>query len=112
MKRVEFLFDVTYSNQKIVSIENDARRMSVLFDYGIINGEEVVAWADSIIVKMDLLPDPLLALSLAAPEKTGDIISHLHQLSCNADFWKALRSAIPQIRDFVIAHPDRGMALT
>ena len=88
------------------TIAHDAQRMSLLFQYGVLTGDEVISWADSVIVQMDSPPDSLLQLSMTAPDKTGDIISHLRQLSSGSDYWAALRSAIPQIRDFVVAHPD------
>ena len=88
------------------TIAHDAQRMGLLFEYGIVTGKEVVAWADSAIVQLASLPDSLLQLSLTAPDNTADIISHLHRLASGADFWAALRSVIPRIRDYVVEHPD------
>ena len=63
------------------TIAHDAQRMSLLFEYGVLTGDDVIAWSDSAIVQLDSLPDSLLQLSMTAPDKTGDIMSHLHQLS-------------------------------
>lgn len=87
---------------------HDAQRMGLLFEYGVVTGSDVVAWADAAIVQLDSLPDSLLQLSLTAPDNTADIISHLRQLASGSDFWAALRSVIPQIRDYVVAHPERA----
>ena len=89
-------------------IAHDAQRISLLFEYGVLTGNNVIAWSDGAIVQLDSPPDSLLQLSMTAPDNTADIISHLHQLSVGSDFWAALRSAIPQIRDFIVVHPDRA----
>lgn len=56
-------------------------------------------------------PDALLELSTTAPDRTADVLSCLHRLSSGADFWPALRNAIPQLRDFVASHPDRAESI-
>ena len=53
----------------------------------------------------------MLKLSTAAPDRTADILSCLHRLSSGAEFWPALRSTIPQLRDFVASHPDRAESI-
>ena len=93
------------------TIAHDAQRMSLLFEYGVLTGNDVIAWSDSAIVQLNSLPDALLQLSMTAPDKTADIMSHLHQLSSGSDFWAAVRSAMPQIRDFVGAYPDRAESI-
>jgi hypothetical protein len=93
------------------SIVQDAQRLSLLFQYGVLDAGAVIAWADGAIAQMDSPSDSLLELSTTAPDKTADILSHLHRLSSGAEFWPALRSAIPQIRDFIVAHPDRADAI-
>ena len=93
------------------TIAHDAQRMSLLFEYGVVSGVDVIGWSDSAIVQMDSPPDTLIQLSLTAPDKTADIMSHLHQLSSGSDFWAAVRSAMPQIHDFVVAHPDRAESI-
>jgi hypothetical protein len=92
----------------MTDIAQDAQRMSLLFQYGISAADEVIKWADSMIVQMDSPPDSLLELSTTAPSKTADVLSCLRGLSAGAEFWMALRSAIPQIREFVTSHPDRA----
>jgi hypothetical protein len=92
-------------------IAQDTQRMSLLFEYGVLTGDDVIAWSDSAIVQIDSPPDSLLQLSMTAPDKTADIMSHLHQLSSGSDFWAAVRSAMPQIRDFVVAHPDQAESI-
>src|SRR6185436_13963371 len=93
------------------SIAQDAQRLSLLFQYGVLDASTVIAWADTAIVQMDSPPDSLLELSTTAPDKTADVLSCLHRLSSGAEFWPALRRAIPHIRDFIVAHPDRAVAI-
>ena len=93
------------------SIAQDAQRVSLLFQYGVLDASAVIAWADAAIVQMDSPPDSLLELSTTAPDKTADVLSCLHRLSSDAEFWSALRSAIPQLRDFVASHPDHAESI-
>jgi hypothetical protein len=93
------------------SIAQEAQRLSLLFQYGVFDAGAIIAWADTAIAQMDSPPDSLLELSTTAPDKTADILSRLHRLSSDAEFWPALRSAIPPIRDFIVAHPDRADAI-
>jgi hypothetical protein len=92
----------------MTEIAQDAERMSLLLQYGVASGDDVVSWADSLITRLDSSPDSLLELSTTAPSKTADLLSCLRRLSVGADFWTALRSAIPRLRDYVAAHPDRA----
>jgi hypothetical protein len=93
------------------SITQDAQRVSLLFQYGVLDADAVIAWADEAIIEMDSPPDALLALSTTAPDRTADVLSCLHRLSSGAEFWPALRGAIPQLRDFVASHPDRAESI-
>ena len=93
------------------STPQDAQRVSLLFQYGVLDASAVIGWADAAIVQMDSPPDALLELSATAPEKTADVLSCLHCLSSGAEFWPALRSAMPQLRDFVVSHPERAESI-
>lgn len=93
------------------SITQDAQRVSLLFQYGVLDAVAVIAWADEAIVQMESPPEALLELSTTAPHRTADILSSLHRLSSGAEFWPALGSAIPQLRDFVGFHPDRAESI-
>jgi hypothetical protein len=95
----------------MLTIAQDAQRISLLFEYGVVSGTDVVGWSDSVILQMDSPPYELIELSLTAPDKTADIMSHLHQLSAGSDFWSALRSAMPQIRNFVVARPEQASSI-
>jgi hypothetical protein len=93
------------------SITQDAQRVSLRFQYGVLDAAAVIAWSDGAIVQMESPPDALLELSTTAPDRTADVLSCLHRLSSGAEFWPALRSALPQLRDFVAAHPDRAESI-
>jgi hypothetical protein len=93
---------------KVKSIAQDAQRISLLFQYGALDASSVVTWADNAIVALDSPPDALVDLSLAAPASTAEILSCLHRLSLGADFWSALRSAVPALRNFIAQDPERA----
>jgi hypothetical protein len=83
----------------------DAKRLSLLFDYGVATDREVIEWADSQIVALDSPPDALMQLAVTRPTDTASIISHLHTLSTDAEFWPAFRAALARIYQHVVAHP-------
>jgi hypothetical protein len=89
-------------------IAHEALRVSFLFQYGVLTADEVIGWADSMIIQLDSLPDSLLELSMISTEKTADIVSCLRRLRSEGDYWAALRAGFPQIRQFIISHPDQA----
>jgi hypothetical protein len=87
----------------------DAKRLSLLFDYGVAAVREVIDWADAEIVALDSPPDALIELASTRPTDAAAIISHLHTLSEGAEFWPAFRAALARIYQHVVAHPgDAG----
>jgi hypothetical protein len=90
------------------SITQDAEKMNLLLQFGVRDGNDVIAWADSLIVQMDAPPDVLLELSMTAPDKTADIVSCLNRLKSGSDFWPAFRSTLPSIREYLVLHPERA----
>ena len=88
------------------SYTQDAKRLSLLFDYGVATEREIIAWADSLISVLNPTPDALIELSLTPPTKTEDFITHLHVLSEGADFWPAFRAALARIHDHVVSRPQ------
>lgn len=93
------------------AIENESQRMSLLFQYGVVDAHDVIAWVDSLIEQIDSPPDLLLDLSSTAPDNTGDILARLRRLSAGSEFWESFRSSIPQIRDYTAAHHDRAESI-
>ncbi len=83
-----------------------AKQIALVFEYGVLAADAVIAWADAMIVESDIPPDSLIELSLTDPSRTADFISLLNQLSADAEFWPAMKSAIPRIKDFVVKHPE------
>lgn len=88
------------------AIAQEAQRLSLLFEIGVIDAGSVIDWADSQIVAVDSPPIPLIELSATSSERVGDIISHLHALARGADFWRAFRSALSTLHGHVSAHPS------
>src|SRR5687767_1859494 len=93
------------------SLVQEAQQMSLLFQYGVLDANAVIAWADGKLVQMDLPPDSLIELSTTAADRTAEIFSCLHRLSSDAEFWRALRSAMPRLREFVLSHSDRAESI-
>jgi len=92
-------------------IAQDALRVSFLFQYGVLTANDVIGWADSMIVRLDSSPDLLLEISMISTEKTADIVSCLNRLGSEANHWAGLRAAFPQIRQFIITHPDQAVRI-
>ena len=88
------------------AIAQEAQRMSLLFEIGVIDAGSVIDWADSQIVAADSPPTSLIELSTTSSERVGDIISHLHTLAQGADFWPAFRSALSTLHEHVSTHPN------
>ena len=93
------------------SITQDAQKVSLLFQFGVLDASAVIAWADTAIVQMEPPPDALIELSTTPPDRTADILSCLHRICSGAEFWPALRSTLPHIREFILAYPDRAAAI-
>ncbi|MDB6016486.1 MAG: hypothetical protein JWR19_975 [Pedosphaera sp.] len=83
----------------------DAKRLSLLFDFGVIAEREVIEWADSQIVALASPPDALMQLAVTPPNKTEDIITHLHTLGVEAEFCSAFTAALAQLHDHLVSHP-------
>ncbi len=87
------------------SYTQDAKRLSLLFDYGMATEREIIEWADSQISVLNPTPDALIELSLTPPAQTENFITHLHVLSAGSEFWPAFRSALAPVHDHVVSRP-------
>jgi hypothetical protein len=85
---------------------DEAKRFSILLEFHMPVGEDVVAWADSQIAASDAPCKPLLDLSTKSPQRTPEMLSHLHALAAGADSWSALRVAVPRLREHLLSHPE------
>ncbi len=83
----------------------DAKRLSLLFDYGVAAEREIIEWADSQIVALDSPPDALLQLAVTRPTDTAALITHLHTLDTEAEFWSAFRAVLARLHEHVLANP-------
>lgn len=90
------------------TLSQDAMRMSLLFQFGAVRGDEIIKWADEKVIDLDPLPDALLELVQTTPENTADIISCLHQLSLGAGYWEALRQSLGWLHDFICSNPAQA----
>ncbi len=84
---------------------DDAKRLSLLLEYGVPAEREAIAWADSQIATLDSPPHALLELSTTPPDHTAEILSQLHVLETGSDCWAALRAAIPYLHEHLVSHP-------
>jgi hypothetical protein len=56
-------------------------------------------------VALDSPADALLQLAVTPRTQTADIITHLHTLSAEAEFWPAFRSALSRLYEHVASRP-------
>jgi len=96
------IFDV---RQSMSDLRNDAARWALLLDIGAVQPEEIVRWADRLIVAEAKPSQELIELSTSAEGKVGDAV---RVLAHGADVWRPLEEALPAILDFVSARADRA----
>jgi hypothetical protein len=92
----------------MTAISQDAQRMSLMLQYGLVSGVEVVRWADSQIVALDSPPESLIGLSTTPPSQIADLLSHLRALASGADFWAAFREILGSLHDHVASKPTEA----
>ena len=86
-------------------LQNDAARWALLLEIGAVRPEEIIRWADGVIVAEAKPSQELIELSTSAEERVGDA---LQVLAHGADVWRPLEEALPSILDFVAARADRA----
>jgi hypothetical protein len=86
----------------------DASRLKVLHQLGIVSGQQVIAWADHVIAESAKPDSTLIDLSLTAPDSAYDIDQILGILSAERDIWETMDGVLPEIRARCIA--DRKFA--
>jgi hypothetical protein len=91
--------------QETKVVQNEAARLSLLHDIGIVSSEEVVRWADELIVGEPKPSREVIELSTASSKDVSDAIK---ALSTGADVWLPVENALPRILEFVTAHPDHA----
>src|SRR2546425_5390685 len=89
------------------SLCQDAQRVSLMFQFGLIRGQAVVDWADSQIIALDSPPPTLIELSTTPISRTADLLSHLGALASGADYWEAFRMVLGLFYQRVASHPER-----
>lgn len=87
------------------TIKNEAARLVILLDVGVVSGAEVIAWADSLIVQMAKPSGILIDLSLA---KGGGIRDALSSMAEGADLWPTVGLAMPALIDYVTQHREKA----
>jgi hypothetical protein len=83
-------------------LRNDAARLSFLHDIGIISSEEVVQWADTLIVSEEKPSQALIELSTSSGKMVGDVLRHM---AIGADVWSPVEAALPKILQHVLEQP-------
>jgi hypothetical protein len=86
-------------------IRNDAARLSLLHDIGVVSPAEIVCWADDLIVSEEKPSQELIELSTSSGKIVGDA---LRTLSVGAEVWRPVEDALPKILEFVTAKPDHA----
>ncbi len=95
-------------NDTMNALCQDAQRMSLMLQFGLATGADVVRWADSQIVALDSASGPLLDLSTTPPANTGDLLSHLRALASGAHCWAAFRAVLGPLHDHIASNPARA----
>jgi hypothetical protein len=91
--------------ENMKDVRNDAARLSLLHDIGIVSSEDVVRWADGLIVSEEKPSQELIELSTSFAKGVGDA---LRSLAVGADVWPPVEEALSEILEFVTAQPDRA----
>lgn len=86
-------------------LHNDAARLLFLHDIGIISSDEIVQWADNLIVSESKPSYELIELSTSEGKMVRDV---LRQMSHDADVWSPIEAALPMILDHVIEKPSKA----
>ena len=87
------------------TFESDALRVSLLFDYAVIKPTDVTEWADAQIIALQSVPDRLIELSTTPPDRTADIVSHLHELGQGGNFLQAFRACLGELHQYLVSSP-------
>ena len=90
------------------TIKNEAARLVLLLDVGVVTDAEVIAWADSLIVQIDKPSGMLIDLSLA---KGGGIRDALSSLAEGVDVWPTVGWAMPALIDYVTKHREKAVTV-
>jgi hypothetical protein len=86
-------------------VPNDAARLSLLHDIGIVTSAEIVRWADDLIVSEEKPSYELIELSTSSGKNVRDA---LQALTAGADVWRPVEDALPRILEFVTTQPERA----
>jgi hypothetical protein len=81
---VSLILDVR--QKKMKTHAQDASRLKVLHQLGIVSGQQVIAWADHVIAESAKPDSTLIDLSLTAPDSAYDIDQILGILSAERTF--------------------------
>ena len=85
------------------TIEQDAARLAVLFDLGMVDAQEVINWADNAIISAGKPSYELIELSVSSP---SNISKSLRSLSLGADVWTGISDALPFILKVLEEKPE------
>lgn len=95
-------------NDTMCALSQDAQRLSLMLQYGVLSGADVVRWADSQIVAQDSPSDALIELATTPTSQIADQLSHLRALASGADFWEAFRVLLGALHAHLTVHPERA----
>jgi hypothetical protein len=94
------------------SFADDAQRVFLLFNYGVMSGTDVINRAEDHVANSDSPSDPLLELAWASPNDTAEIISRLIVLTRGADIYIAFKKVLGYLYDYVMLHPTTAERIT
>jgi len=90
------------------SITQKAGHERVLFMVGVRTPKEIIAWADRTICEEERPDELLIDLSTTSPDRFDDLLASLTRLAAGCDFWRSARSALGEVHDYLVAHPEEA----
>jgi hypothetical protein len=84
-------------------LSKDAKRVSLMLQYGFMTSQAVVDWADAQIVALD---SPLAATPVS---RTADLLSHLAALASDAEYWEAFRVILGSLSERLASRPNEAI---
>ena len=87
------------------TIKDEAARLGLLLDLGVVSKEAVVKWADDLVIAAGKPSEALINLSASSKDQIPDA---LQSLAAGADDWHVIDAALPLILSYVSPDPERA----
>lgn len=95
------------SEQEAIQYDVALRRLEFLF--GLVSKEDIVAWADDVLMRLESPPQFLYDLSLAGSKNDLDVSSLLRELSAGGDPTETYATAFRRFSRSLYQHLESGV---